>query len=53
MQDLLLIGVSVSVLRVIWLFLGATFRRIEKAHEHLREQERLRGDAELVKGLGG
>lgn len=28
--------------------LGST----EKAHEHLRETDRLRGDGELVKGTG-
>ena len=52
MRPALLILASVSVLRVMWLFLSAAFRCIEKAHEHLRESESRNNGAELVKGTG-
>lgn len=50
MADFLLFLSSVMVLRGMWLFLRGAFALIEKAHEHLRESDRLRGDGELVKG---
>lgn len=50
MSSYLLIAISASVLRVIWLILSAAFRCIEKAHEHLRESDRPTGGGELVKG---
>lgn len=46
MHSFLLILISVSILRVMWLFLSAAFRCIEKAHEHLRAEPRNSG-AEL------
>lgn len=50
MNPALLILISVSILCVIHAGLKEAFRLIEKAHEHLRESDRLRGDGELVKG---
>ena len=43
---------SFIVVGVLHHSLKGVFALIEKAHEHLRESERLRGGAELVKGTG-